>query len=118
MHEGAERLKRFFVKKGQQYHVSKELRELVLFSSHNLINDPPFSRLDLITCRNLLIYLGSHLQKKLIPLFHYALRDGGFLFLGPSESLSTHRELFRPVDPKHRISQRLPTVIRTPVPAH
>ncbi|MFL5331533.1 MAG: PAS domain S-box protein [Gemmataceae bacterium] len=107
-----ERLKRFFVKKAQQYHISKELRELVLFSMHNLINDPPFSKLDVISCRNLLIYLGSHLQKKLIPLFHYALKTGGYLFLGPSESLETHRELFRAVDPKHRISQRLPTAIR------
>ena len=111
---GEARLKRFFLKKGQQYHVVKELRELVLFSVHNLINDPPFSRLDLISCRNLLIYLGTHLQKKLIPLFHYALKPGGFLFLGPSENLSSHRELFRPVDAKHRLSRRLPTAIRPP----
>ena len=109
----AERLKRFFLKKGQHYHIAKEVRELVLFSTHNLINDPPFSKLDLISCRNLLIYLGTHLQKKLIPLFHYALRPGGFLFLGPSENLSTHRELFRPIDAKSRISQRLPTAIRS-----
>jgi two-component system CheB/CheR fusion protein len=108
-----ERLRRFFVKKGQNYHVAKEVRELILFSVHNLINDPPFSRLDLVSCRNLLIYLGSHLQKKLIPLFHYALRPGGYLFLGPSESLTSHRELFRPVDAKSRISQRLPTAIRS-----
>jgi PAS domain S-box-containing protein len=111
---GAERLRRFFVKQGQHYHVTKELRELVLFSVHNLINDPPFSKLDLISCRNLLIYLGTHLQKKLIPLFHYALKPGGYLFLGPSENLSSHRELFRPVDAKHRLSQRMPTAIRPP----
>ena len=107
-----ERLKKFFVKKAQHYHVSKEVRGLVLFSVHNLINDPPFSKLDLISCRNLLIYLGSHLQKKLIPLFHYALRQGGYLFLGPSENLSSHRELFKPINAKHRISQRLPTAVR------
>ncbi|HEY8520168.1 MAG TPA: PAS domain S-box protein [Gammaproteobacteria bacterium] len=107
-----ERLKRFFVKKGDEYHVVKELRELCLFSVHSLINDPPFSRLDLISCRNLLIYLGSHLQKRLIPLFHFALRPGGFLFLGPSENIATHRELFRTLDGKHRISQSLPTAIR------
>jgi two-component system CheB/CheR fusion protein len=107
-----ERLARFFVKAGAQYRVTKEIRELVLFSDHNLINDPPFSRLDLVSCRNLLIYLGQHLQQKLIPLFHYALRPGGFLFLGPSESLSTHRELFRPIDTKFRLSRRLPTAIR------
>jgi two-component system CheB/CheR fusion protein len=107
-----ERLKRFFVRSGQTYQVSKALRELVLFSVHNLINDPPFSRLDLISCRNVLIYLGTHLQKKLVPVFHYALRPGGYLFLGPSENLNSHRELFRPVDIKQRISQRLPTSIR------
>ncbi|HJZ91163.1 MAG TPA: CheR family methyltransferase [Gemmataceae bacterium] len=109
----ADRLKRFFLKKGSHYHVVKEVRELCLFSAHDLIRDPPFSRLDLISCRNLLIYLGPHLQKKLIPLFHYALRPGGYLFLGPSETISTHRDLFRPVDVKHRISQRLPTAVRS-----
>ncbi|MCA9013156.1 MAG: PAS domain-containing protein, partial [Planctomycetaceae bacterium] len=102
----AARLKRFFIKRGKKYQVMKELRELVLFSAHNLISDPPFSRLDLISCRNLLIYLGAHLQKKLIPLFHYALRSSGFLMLGPSENISSHRELFRPVDAVYRISQR------------
>ncbi|MDC0746046.1 CheR family methyltransferase [Polyangium mundeleinium] len=109
-----ERLRRFFVRKAQHYHITKEIRELVLFSVHNLINDPPFSKLDLISCRNLLIYLGPHLQKKLIPLFHYALRPGGYLFLGPSESLSAHRELFRPIDARYRISQRLPTAVHVP----
>ncbi|HKB05215.1 MAG TPA: chemotaxis protein CheB, partial [Gemmataceae bacterium] len=108
-----ERLKRFFLRKGNQYHVVKEVRELCLFSAHDLIRDPPFSRLDLISCRNLLIYLGPHLQKKLIPLFHYALRPGGRLFLGPSETISAHRDLFRPVDAKHRINQRLPTAVRS-----
>ena len=83
-----ERLKRFFLKKGSHYHVVKDVRELCLFSAHDLIRDPPFSRLDLISCRNLLIYLGPHLQKKLIPLFHYALRSGGYLFLGPAETIS------------------------------
>lgn len=111
-----ERLKRFFVRDGQSWRVTKQLRELVLFSAHNLINDPPFSKLDVISCRNVLIYLGSHLQKKLVPVFHFALRPGGYLFLGPSENLNSHRELFRPVNPKHRISQRLPTAIRAPEP--
>lgn len=97
-HVSAGRLKRFFFKRGKRYQVKKEIRELVLFSSHNLISDPPYSRQDLIVCRNLLIYLGPHLQKKLIPLFHYALRPSGYLFLGPSESLSHHAELFRSVD--------------------
>jgi len=106
-----ERLKRFFLKRGKRYHVTREIRELVLFSSHNLISDPPFSRQDLISCRNLLIYLGSHLQNKLIPLFHYALRPDGYLFLGQSESITSHGELFRPVDIKARVSQRKGTAI-------
>jgi two-component system CheB/CheR fusion protein len=106
-----ERLARFFVKKGKRYQVTKEIRELCLFSPHNLITDPPFSRLDLISCRNLLIYFGPHLQKKLIPLFHYALRPNGFLFLGPSENVSGHKELFAPINAKHRISQRKATAI-------
>lgn len=106
-----ERLKKYFVRRGNRYQVAKEVRDLVLFSSHNLINDPPFSRLDLISCRNLLIYLGPHLQNKLIPLFHYSLRRSGFLFLGPSENITSHGELFRPVNAKHRISQRKGTSV-------
>ncbi|WP_207480146.1 CheR family methyltransferase [Arenibaculum pallidiluteum] len=101
-----ERLERFFMKRGRRYQVAKEIRELCLFSVHNLVSDPPFSRMDLISCRNVLIYLGPHLQKKLIPVFHYALRSGGFLFLGSSETVTGHAELFRPVDLRHRISQR------------
>ncbi|MEZ6090942.1 MAG: PAS domain S-box protein [Pirellulaceae bacterium] len=101
-----ERLHRFFFKRGKRYHVCNEIRDMVLFSSHNLISDPPFSRQDLITCRNLLIYLGPHLQNKLIPMFHYALRPSGYLFLGPSENIASHGELFRQVDGKQRISQR------------
>ncbi|UQA58478.1 CheR family methyltransferase [Polyangium aurulentum] len=107
-----ERLERFFVKRGNHYHVKKELREYCLFSAHNIISDPPFSRLDLISCRNLLIYLGPQLQKKLMAVFHYALRPNGYLFLGPSESITSHEELFLPVNAKSRISQRKPTAIR------
>jgi two-component system CheB/CheR fusion protein len=110
-HISRERLDRFFIRKGKRYQVTKELRELCLFSPHNLITDPPFSRLDLISCRNLLIYFGPHLQKKLIPLFHYALRPNGYLFLGPSENVSGHKELFVPISAKHRISQRKATAI-------
>ena len=108
----ADRLQRFFVKQGRRYHVSREIRELCLFSPHNLINDPPFSHLDLISCRNVLIYLGAHLQKKLISLFHYALRPEGYLFLGPSENIASHRDLFRPVNVKQCISQRKATAVR------
>lgn len=106
-----ERLKKFFVKRGKRYQVAKPIRDVVLFSKHNLISDPPFSRQDLISCRNLLIYLGNHLQEKLIPLFHYALRPSGFLFLGPSETISSHGELFRPLDAKFRLSQRKETAV-------
>ncbi|WP_119461001.1 CheR family methyltransferase [Rhodospirillaceae bacterium SYSU D60014] len=113
-----DRLKRFFIKRGRYYQISKEIRELCLFSAHNLISDPPFSRIDLISCRNLLIYLGPHLQKKLFPVFHYALRPGGYLFLGSSETLTGHAELFRPIDTKHRLSQRKETGLRAPEPLH
>lgn len=103
-----ERLARFFARRGRQWQVGEELRAMCLFSPHDVISDPPFSRLDLICCRNLLIYLGPHLQKKLIPLFHYALKPDGFLFLGASETLAGHAELFRPVDARQRLAQRKP----------
>ena len=105
-HVTAERLRRFFDKQDSAWQVNRELREMVLFSSHSFIKDPPFSRLDLISCRNVMIYLGNELQKKLIPLFHYALRPGGYLFLGPSESPASHNELFGTLDKKHRIFHR------------
>lgn len=101
-----ERLQRFFIRQDGGWQVSRELRETVLFSSHSFIKDPPFARLDLISCRNVMIYLGQELQKKLIPLFHYALRPGGYLFLGPSESAASHKELFGTLDKKHRIFER------------
>jgi PAS domain S-box-containing protein len=101
-----QRLGRFFVRRGRGFQVTEELRAMCLFSPHNVIADPPFSRLDLICCRNLLIYLGAHLQKKLLPVFHYALKPDGFLFLGASETLAGHGELFRPVDAGHRLAQR------------
>jgi two-component system CheB/CheR fusion protein len=110
-----QRLARYFINDGKRLAIVKEIHDMCLFSVHDLIRDAPFSRLDLISCRNLLIYLGPHLQQKLIPVFHYALRPGGFLFLGPSESTTTHRELFKPVDVKHRIAQRLPTGVRSPL---
>ncbi|HEX7184166.1 MAG TPA: PAS domain S-box protein [Thermoanaerobaculia bacterium] len=111
----AERLERFFVKHGNMYQVSKEIREMCLFSTHNIIADPPFSRLDMISCRNLLIYLEGELQKKLVPLCHYALRSGGFLFLGPSENVASFPELFRTVDKRHRLFQCKDVILRPPV---
>ena len=77
-----ERLERFFVREGKSYAIGKEIREICVFSCHSIIRDPPFSRIDLISCRNLLIYFNSELQNKVIPMFHYALRPGGFLFSG------------------------------------
>ncbi len=84
----------------------KELRDMAVFSPHSVIRDPPFSRMDLISCRNLLIYLGSEFQAQVIPAFHFALRERGFLFLGTSENLTQHGDLFAPVDKKQRIFQR------------
>ncbi|HEX7836746.1 MAG TPA: chemotaxis protein CheB, partial [Kofleriaceae bacterium] len=111
----AERLARFFVREGDAYQVVKEVREMCTFSEHSLIRDPPFSSLDLISCRNVLIYLGADVQKKLVPLFHYALRPGGFLLLGPSESLAAHTELFTTVDKKCRLFRRNEAVVRPPL---
>ncbi len=108
------RLERFFVKHGNMYQVAREVREMCLFSLHNLIADPPFSRLDLVSCRNLLIYLEPELQKKVAALFHYALRPGGFLFLGPSEMVAGQPELFRTLDKTHRLFQSRDTVVRPP----
>ncbi|MGD1895477.1 MAG: CheR family methyltransferase [Phormidesmis sp.] len=101
-----ERLERFFIRQDGMFQVAKHLREMCIFSQHSLISDPPFSRLDLISCRNLLIYFDSDLQKRLIPLFHYALGENGYLFLGSSENLSAYSELFRTADKPHRLFQR------------
>jgi len=106
------RLARFFTRHGSTYQVTKEIREMCVFSEHSLIRDPPFLGLHLISCRNLLIYLDAELQKKLVPVFHYALRPGGYLFLGPSESLGEHPELFDMVDKRFRIFKRAETAIR------
>lgn len=89
-----ERLRRFFVKDDTGYHIRKSIREMVVFAVQNVIKDPPFTKLDLLSCRNLMIYLGPELQNRLIPSFHYALKPGGILFLSPSESIGNHPELF------------------------
>ena len=107
-----ERLRRFFVHEAGTYRVIKELRDMCIFSAHSVIRDPPFSRLDLISCRNLLIYLKSGLQAQVIPLFHYALRPSGYLFLGSSENVSRHSELFTSLDRKNRIFRRRDLVAR------
>lgn len=103
-----ERRDRFFTNEGTTYVVRNEVRELCIFSPHNLIKDPPFSRMDFVSCRNLLIYLGPELQNQVIPAFHYALKPGGFLFLGTSETIGQHQDLFATVDKKHRIFRAQP----------
>lgn len=100
-----ERLSRFFRRDGSAYVVRKEVREMCIFSPHSVISDPPFSRMDLVSCRNLLIYFGPDLQNLAIPTFHYALKPGGFLFLGTSEGVGRHGDLFAPLDKHHRIFQ-------------
>ncbi|MBH8562666.1 PAS domain-containing protein [Nostoc sp. CENA67] len=101
-----ERLQRFFVQVEDGYQISKQVRELCVFARQNLLGDPPFSRLDLITCRNVLIYLGSAVQKKLLPIFHYGLKPTGFLMLGTSETVGEFTELFSLVDRKCKIYAR------------
>jgi two-component system, chemotaxis family, CheB/CheR fusion protein len=96
-------LRRYFTKEGLHYRVAKPLRDRVLFATHNLLRDPPFSRVDLISCRNLLIYLEREVQAEILQMFHFALRPGGFLFLGSSETAEAASKLFTVVDKKNRI---------------
>lgn len=101
-----ERLRRFFVKDPRGYRVRVDLRETVLFAQHDLLKDSPFSRLDLVTCRNLLIYLNRAAQKRALEIFHFALRPEGRLFLGTSESIEDDSNLFLPLDKPHRLFAR------------
>ncbi|MBU1107661.1 MAG: PAS domain-containing protein [Candidatus Riflebacteria bacterium] len=103
-----ERLAKFFTAEpdGRAYRINKNIRDLLVFSEHNMIKDPPFSKLDLLSCRNLLIYMGSEIQKQLIPLFHYALKPGGFLFMGTSETVGDFDDLFNVLDRKFKLYQR------------
>jgi two-component system CheB/CheR fusion protein len=122
----AERLRRFFTKAGHQYTVGEGLRKTIVFARHNLLSDPPLSRFDLISCRNLLIYLRPEAQKRVIALFHFALRDHGVLFLGASESVGEATNLFEPIErayrifrlirPVHRPWASLPTLGRADAP--
>ncbi|WP_040771744.1 chemotaxis protein CheB, partial [Rhodopseudomonas sp. B29] len=101
-----DRLQRWFVKEGEDYVPVHVIREMCVFSEHNLVRDPPFSRIDLISCRNVLIYMENEFQHRVMQTFHYALRSDGYLFIGPSESVSRESGLFTTVDKKHRILQR------------
>lgn len=102
-----ERLRRFFEKVDGSFQVTKELRDMVVFAAQNLLRDPPFSRLDLVSCRNLLIYLEPEAQQKIIALCHFGLRKGGHLFLGNAETIGRHDDLFETVSKKWRIYRRL-----------
>ncbi len=121
-----ERLARFFTRQGDHYRVRREVRDVVLFTHHSVLRDAPFSRLDLITCRNLLIYLERDIQATVFDVFHYSLRSNGYLFLGGAESIEATHELFQTIDRTHRIYRAkprnpgqlhipvLPLAIRTP----
>lgn len=113
-----ERLRRFFIKEHDGYRVRRELRETILFAVHNVIKDPPFSHLDLISCRNLLIYLNRTAQTRVLEVMHFALNTAGYLFLGASESIEGSIDLFSTVEKEHHIfqSRPVPTRVVFPVP--
>jgi len=104
----ARRLKRFFTKEKNCYHIKQFIREMVVFAKQNVVKDPPFTRIDLLSCRNLLIYFGPQLQQNLLPVFHYSLRQDGMLVLGSSENLGTAAENFSVIDKKWKIFRRQP----------
>lgn len=101
-----ERLQRYFSKEDDSYRIHKNIRNMIVFAVQNVISDPPFIHTDLIVCRNLLIYLNNDAQQRLLPIFHYALRPNGLLFLGSSERIIGSGNLFEPIDTKHKILQR------------
>ena len=103
-----ERLKRFFVEVDGRYRIVKSIRDACVFSRHNVLVDPPFSRIDFISCRNLLIYLEPLLQQRILSLLHYALKPAGFLWLGGSETIGFHRDLFDAKDTKHKVYAKKP----------
>jgi two-component system CheB/CheR fusion protein len=108
----SERLARHFVTTDNGYQAVKAIREMIVFAPQNLIQDPPFTKLDLLLCRNLLIYFGTELQRKILPLFHYSLTPGGVLFIGSAETIGDATALFTPLDARSRLFRR------TDVPAH
>src|SRR5262249_30074389 len=111
------RLKRFFDKRDGSYQISRRVREICTFARQNVVSDPPFSRLDLISCRNVLIYLSPELHKRCIPQFHHALNSSGYLILGPAESVGLFEELFELVDKRNKIyAKKMVATPRTEVP--
>jgi two-component system, chemotaxis family, CheB/CheR fusion protein len=114
-----ERLARFFTRERDDsvYRINKSIRDMLVFSEQDMTKDPPFSKLDMISCRNLLIYMNGELQKKIIPLFHYALKPGGQLFLGTSETVGEFTDLFAPIDRKAKLYQRRENVLAMRLPS-
>jgi two-component system CheB/CheR fusion protein len=114
-----ERLARFFTRDQNDsvYRINKNIRDMLVFSEQDVTKDPPFSKLDLISCRNLLIYMNGELQKKIIPLFHYALKPGGTLFLGTSETVGEFTDLFAPLDRKAKLYQRRENILAMRLPS-
>src|SRR5262249_54574768 len=112
----AGRLRQFFVKENDRYHIKKQVREMVLFATHNVLRDPPFSKLDLVACRNLLIYLNHEMQRQVLEIFHFALRPDGFLFLGGSESADNVPSLFLPIEKGRRLYRRRAILGTVPPP--
>lgn len=108
-----ERLKKFFIKEENGYRVRKDIRDMIIFAVQDVIKDPPFTKLDILSCRNLLIYLEPELQNRLIPVFHYALKPGGILFLSPSESIGNHLELFSSLDKKWKLFRSKSSIAST-----
>ncbi|MGZ4956185.1 MAG: chemotaxis protein CheB [Methylobacter sp.] len=111
-----DRLNRFFIKEDDNYRVKKSIREMLVFSTHNIIKDPPFTKLDIISCRNLLIYFGPELQKRILPSFHYSLKEDGIMFLGSSETTGQSDHFFTVLDKKWKIYRRNNLASATPEP--
>lgn len=107
-----ERLRQFFIEEGGNYRISKSIREMITFAPQDIVQDSPFTRLDILCCRNVLIYFGAELHKKLVPLFHYALNPGGVLALGSAETVGNFTDLFSAVDSKARIYRRIDPAFR------
>src|SRR5262249_13897277 len=107
-----ERLRRFFVEIDGSYRITKSIRDQCVFAHHNVLVEPPFSRIDFVSCRNLLIYLGQEIQYKVIQTLHYALKPAGALWLGNSETIGTFRDLFELQDAKHKLYVKLPAPAR------
>ncbi|MFM2088945.1 MAG: hypothetical protein RLZZ237_3814 [Pseudomonadota bacterium] len=114
----AERLERFFLKDKNDYHVKKEIRNTIIFAQQNIISDPPFTKLDILCCRNLLIYLNAKLQQRLIPLFHYALNRDGMLLLGSADTPGHFSDLFAPLTTSTRLYRRLDNLARQHLPTY